>query len=37
MPCSRDFNAANKSFNATRENKILAKFPDVQYILSMHV
>ena len=25
MSYSRDFNAANKSFNAIRENKILAK------------
>ena len=28
MPLSRDFNVANTSFNAIRENKILAKISE---------
>ena len=31
MPLSRFFNAVNMSFNAIRENKILAKIPDLKF------
>ena len=32
MPKSRIFNVANMSFHTLRENKILTKFPNLQYL-----